>query len=221
MNSRAACGLALLGAAFGGAGCSTGTPSVTATAPIPACRRYATDLDENGLRVTCAFTRNALLCRGGTHSSWFYRSLDDFVGETQAPNRILAESAKSTGVNAMPSAYAETIVDYEYDRAQRVLVRRRRWIDSPRFAALDETHYTLWDHRGRPLRGRILAGGASQPVAIAYDDARGTAASSNGEVVIRDGDGNRVLEIEVFGLGSASFSRVRRYDVIATAEVCR
>jgi len=197
-------------AAFSAGACG-GSP----TGPSHHCRTYATALTLNGGPGTCEFDGRTYACRFGMDSrSWTYASTRDFIREARTPNRIQAQSRSYSGGGPMLVSHSSHTTSFSYDDRGRL--RERRRVAGSYFVSwvLDTTVYDQWDGVGRPTAGVITAGGGETPVSIDYDDASRTAEASNGELTVRDEDGNIVREVEFAGYP------VKVYVVTATAEVC-
>jgi hypothetical protein len=195
---------------LGLAGCG-GSP----TGPSPLCRTYATAVTLNGGPGTCAFDGRTYVCRFGTSSrSWTYASTRDFVREARTPNRVLAQARHYSGGGSMLISYSSHSTIYSYDAQGRLTERRRTSESYLGSCVLDATVYDRWDGVGRPLSGEMVAGSERTPLTIDYDDAARTAEASNGELSVRDGNGNLVREVEFAGYPP------KDYVVTATAEVC-
>jgi hypothetical protein len=182
------------------------------------CRRYPTAFTQSGTAYTCTLDGGqSLRCNGPqVVQQWLYAGPQDFVLETQIPNRILAMTRTFEALGmVVTSRTLETF--YQYDGAGRLVERRRHEMDVGRDFDAEVVEYTAWDARGRPTAGTIRTPDDSGPVTITYDDAARRMDASNGESVTQDANGNTLREVVTVGFQTPG---VIDYSIQGTAEFC-
>jgi len=171
------------------------------SAPSRRCRRYPVRYTEDGVAASCEFApgRLTLDCfGGGTHSSWQYASLSDFIAEAELPNLVLVRQRTWSGGGPMLISYGSHTTVNAYE-GLRLLTRVRTGSNAFGSWTIDSVRYDHWDRFGRPTAGQITRGEATEALTLRYDDAAGMVELSNGELTVRDKNGNVVEEAEFGG----------------------
>jgi hypothetical protein len=170
-------------------------------APSRPCRSYPVRYTEDGAARNCELSpgRVTLDCYGGgTHRSWQYASLSDFIAEAERPNLVLVRQRTWSGGGPMLISYSShtTVNTYE---GPRLMTRVRTASNAFGGFTIDSVRYDRWDRFGRPTSGLITRGDTTEGLTVRYDDAAGTVTVSNGEFTVRDRNGNVVEEAEFSG----------------------
>jgi hypothetical protein len=183
--------------------------------PSRRCRSYPVRYTEDGAARNCELSlgRVTLDCYGGgTHRSWQYASLSDFIAEAELSNLVLVRQRTWSGGGPMLISYSShtTVNTYE---GLRLMTRVRTASNAFGGWTIDSVRYDRWDRFGRPTAGLITRGETTEALTVRYDDAAGTVELSNGEFTVRDKNGNVVEEAEFTGLPHV-------YGIQELAEVC-
>jgi len=171
------------------------------SAPSRRCRSYPVRYTEDGAARSCELSpgRVTLDCYGGgTHRSWQYASLSDFIAEAELPNLVLVRQRTWSGGGPMLISYSShtTVNTYE---GLRLMTRVRTATNAFASWTIDSVRYDHWDRFGRPTAGMITSGDVTEPLTLHYDDGAGTVELSNGERTMRDKNGNVAEETEFGG----------------------